>query len=713
MRKLQAAMAVVVLAGCGVGEGKLEELGPETQGQAKQEEAWAYGDRPSIFSSDLVFELSKLPAQGQAQVTPWTGSYWPVYEDSINFQWDGANDSAAAKYGKAFNVADVENKVSKAHGIDAQSSRKECTDASVCDASIGETCAKRRGAEKGRCIPTWWGICHAWTPASILFPEPKHPVTRNGVTFKVQDLKALASLVHNSTTSKFVSLRCNTQGGKVAVDAYGRVVANECRDTNAGTYHVLLANYLGLRQQAFAEDRVYDHEVWNQPLRAFRVKEQRAVDLAEANRLIGVTSVGGTTVNKTGTVKKGEWAHQGSFPVNPGANVKVVMSGSGDADLYVRFGAEPTAAAYDCRPYDNGSAETCDLVVPEGQQQVFVSVNGYADTSDFSLAITTGGAPPTTYQFNAKAVSFVYVKSEVDYIGEASSQTDGNLSDRIDQYTHTDRYEYVLELDDKGWVIGGEWVGASKQAHPDFLWLPTGVSGTTVAGGAISYQVVKDLVMESVRDESQGQLTQQTKTESGTVTKDQWVHYGPFEVAVGASLKAVMTGTGDADLYVRKGLAPTVSAYDCRPYKSGSAEECTVAGGGPVFVSVRGYAASSTFSLNLSWATLSGDPGTVTPPTPPAFAHLDTSGSVALGEMKVFELAVPVGKKVVVRTTAPSDIDLYLKTGSAPTTDAYTQRAWTSSGNETLTFTATANVTMYIGVHGYAASTFTLKTSDE
>lgn len=711
MRRIEF-LAVVVLSGCGVGEVSVDDVGPDVQGQAKQEEAWASQDNPALFTADLEYTFSALPTQGAAQVAPWAGSYWPVYEDSINFQWDGANPSAAAKYGQAFNVAGIEDQVSKAHGIDAQATRKECTDASVCDATLGESCAKRRGAEKGRCIPTWWGICHAWTPASILLPEPKRPVTRNGVTFKVQDLKALASLIHDKSSSKFVSLRCNRQGTKdVTVDAYGRVVQNECRDTNAGTYHVLLANYLGLRRQAFAEDRTYDHEVWNQPLRAFRVKESRTVDLAEANRLVGVTSVGGTTVDKAGTVKKGEWAHQGSFAVAAGQQVKVVMSGSGDADLYVRFGGEPTASAYDCRPYDGGSAETCDLTVPEGQTQLFVSVNGYAETSDFTLAITTGGAAPTSYHFNAHAKAFVYVKSEVDYISEASSSTDGNLADRIDQYTRTDRYEYVLELDAAGKVIGGEWVGASKQAHPDFLWLPTGVRTTTVAGGAISYATVKELVMESVRDESQGALVKQSKTEAGTVKKDVWAHFGPFQVAPGAKLDAVMTGTGDADLYVRRGLAPTTTAYDCRPYKGGSAETCSVDGSGPVFVSVRGYAASSDFSVAISWSSQGAGP--VEPPPPAAFTHLDVSGSVAQGEMKVFTLAVPAGKKVVVRTTAAADVDLYLQKGAAPTTQAFSQRAWTSSGNEALTFTATEAVTLHVGVHGYAASSFTLKSSDE
>ncbi|MGN6109433.1 MAG: PPC domain-containing protein [Kofleriaceae bacterium] len=60
-----------------------------------------------------------------------------------------------------------------------------------------------------------------------------------------------------------------------------------------------------------------------------------------------------------------------------------------------------------------------------------------------------------------------------------------------------------------------------------------------------------------------------------------------------------LTGTNDADLYVRVGNAPTTSTFDCRPYKTGSNELCevTLAQPAPVHVMVRGYAATSDFEL--------------------------------------------------------------------------------------------------------------------
>jgi vibriolysin len=37
---------------------------------------------------------------------------------------------------------------------------------------------------------------------------------------------------------------------------------------------------------------------------------------------------------------------------------------TGDADLYVRFGAQPTTTTYNCRPYQSGNTETCTLSNP-------------------------------------------------------------------------------------------------------------------------------------------------------------------------------------------------------------------------------------------------------------------------------------------------------------------------------------------------------------
>lgn len=80
-----------------------------------------------------------------------------------------------------------------------------------------------------------------------------------------------------------------------------------------------------------------------------------------------------------------------------------------------------------------------------------------------------------------------------------------------------------------------------------------------------------------------------------------------MQVPAGASNLVFNTsgGTGDADLYVRFGTAPTTSTYDCRPYRSGNAESCSFASpqAGTWHVMLRGYAAFSGVSLVGSHAS--------------------------------------------------------------------------------------------------------------
>jgi hypothetical protein len=57
--------------------------------------------------------------------------------------------------------------------------------------------------------------------------------------------------------------------------------------------------------------------------------------------------------------------------------------------------------------------------------------------------------------------------SSVQYIAESATTLDGNLADSIDQHTHTDRYENILEVDANGDLIGGErWNSPSRPSPP-------------------------------------------------------------------------------------------------------------------------------------------------------------------------------------------------------------------------------------------------------
>ena len=58
--------------------------------------------------------------------------------------------------------------------------------------------------------------------------------------------------------------------------------------------------------------------------------------------------------------------------------------GSGDADLYVRFGSAPTTSTYDCRPYLNGNNESCSFQDPQAGTW-HIMVRGYSSFSGLNL----------------------------------------------------------------------------------------------------------------------------------------------------------------------------------------------------------------------------------------------------------------------------------------------------------------------------------------
>jgi len=66
---------------------------------------------------------------------------------------------------------------------------------------------------------------------------------------------------------------------------------------------------------------------------------------------------------------------------------------------------------------------------------------------------------------------------------------------------------------------------------------------------------------------------------------------------------SISGGSGDADLYVKYGSAPTTSSYDCRPYVAGNSESCTFtpAQSGTYYIMLYGYSAFSGVTLKSEY----------------------------------------------------------------------------------------------------------------
>lgn len=174
-----------------------------------------------------------------------------------------------------------------------------------------------------------------------------------------------------------------------------------------------------------------------------------------------------------------------------------LAGGTGDADLYVQQGTQPTLNSYACRPYKNGNNESCDFTNPTAGDW-YVMLNGY---SAYANATLTG-----TY----------------------SSDPGGCGSNCLEN----------------GIPVSG-LAGSSGQELLYTIDVPANVTLTVASSG----------------------------------------------------------GSGDADLYVRKGAAPTTSTYDCRPFLNGNNESCSLSSGqgATYYIKLRGYSSFSGVTLVASY----------------------------------------------------------------------------------------------------------------
>ncbi|MGI5308259.1 S8 family peptidase [Rheinheimera sp. WS51] len=173
-----------------------------------------------------------------------------------------------------------------------------------------------------------------------------------------------------------------------------------------------------------------------------------------------------------------------------------MSGGSGDADIFVKFGSQPTSSSYDCRPYRTGNNETCSF--PTTQAGTYhVMINAYRAYSGVSL------------------------------VADYTAATDGG--------------------------------------------------GNPGGGGTLN---------------------------NLSATSGEWLHY-TLNVPAGMRTLTVETsgGTGDGDLYVRRGSQPTTSSYDCRPYRTGNNESCSFTNpqADVWHISIRAYRTFSGVTLNAEY----------------------------------------------------------------------------------------------------------------
>jgi hypothetical protein len=126
---------------------------------------------------------------------------------------------------------------------------------------------------------------------------------------------------------------------------------------------------------------------------------------ATLNAVTGGGGGGGATPLSNGVAQTGQSGATGTdkfytLAVPSGATGLsfVTSGGSGDADLYVKFGSAPTTTSFDCKSEGGTNAETCNITTAQAGTY-HVLVHAYATYSGLSLtgSYTAGGGGGTSF----------------------------------------------------------------------------------------------------------------------------------------------------------------------------------------------------------------------------------------------------------------------------------------------------------------------------
>lgn len=300
----------------------------------------------ALFNKDYERKFASLPTTGEVTPArvPYVGSWYPQAQGGTNVRIRGA--SPLEKYDAVFNSGST----AKAAGWELKNHTVSSTDSSA----------------------GWAGHCNGFSAAATRHAEPQKEVTRGSTIFYPEDIKALLAEVHMGAKFYFLGgNRCGLIENAPLMPPGSRqdpLTMGECDDVNPATFHISVANWIGIQKYPLVVDIHGKEQVWNYPHWKYSVQSRPVPTATEANSLI------------------------------------------------------------------------------------------------------MGPNSGTTYKFNPAAKSFQSVALTMTHTDAFSSEIMTAKVDETKRYKQI-TYNYVLELDASGSIIGGEWLSTSQINHPDFIWV--------------------------------------------------------------------------------------------------------------------------------------------------------------------------------------------------------------------------------------------------
>jgi hypothetical protein len=266
------------------------------------------GSHPLNFSRIAgiipILTFDSLPLTGKLadDRLGWSETYWPSNRGGIAYRWNHPNPQPFK-----YRLNSKEELMKMSEEELSQLSPAELYDISNNDYSYSLT---KRVFSLFTSNDMWWeGICHGWAQAAINYPEPRPVAITNQAGIKVSlgssDVKGLLAMHeaynYKGQTFAFSGRRCKVNGKVVGEEDQRDPVANraypttelaespDCKDVNAGAFHVIISNMLGLLGKGFVADIDRFNDVWNQPVAGYTTTIVGEEPVLTSHAAVGIT----------------------------------------------------------------------------------------------------------------------------------------------------------------------------------------------------------------------------------------------------------------------------------------------------------------------------------------------------------------------------------------------------------------------------------------
>lgn len=252
-------------------------------------------DQELLLETEMSLNFDLLPMEGSVRGKNrlWSGDAWPLMKGAINNRWNSPEK-------KGFDYLSPNRRQLGVYSLDQL---KILSPSEKYDLWMGryDYPLKREVdflARKGTL--SWEGLCHGFAGASLNHPEPEAKMMENPdgllIPFGSSDIKALLTYAYSKiliAEGESIGKRCekNSQDG------------DRCEeDLTALSFHVVLANKIGLRNQSFIADLDRSEQVWNFPISGYKIKPISII----SNRS-GKNAILETKISYVDVVDKNSW----------------------------------------------------------------------------------------------------------------------------------------------------------------------------------------------------------------------------------------------------------------------------------------------------------------------------------------------------------------------------------------------------------------------